>query len=799
MLLDNNAGTTWLTPTGRNTDEFVKLRLADVALVDRVRMQPPSFAADGPRDFEVWVSNTTADDAAFTRVLQATAAQATTLQEFTFPGGPVRARHLKLLVRNNHGGTSIRVAALEVPAMSGEGNILSLPGFAVNLLRAESPSLLENGSVVVTYSSATDINRTPAAMLSYKNTLPWITTAQAGQFAVVQLAGARTYDLEALKLSPTAGTDCVKDFELWVSNTTSEPSAFTLVLQGTRAAQRPVPDLPDPGGARTRPVHPLRSPHELRRHRGDRHRGTGRRGPERRGGRGASAASRASRSAPSWPSTTTRAPPGSPAGLTNQWVKVRMAGGVIRPVPGVSVLANSIFGPRDFQIRVSTTTADDAAFTTVHTGTLPASATLQEVMFAAPVDARYIQFFWVNAQPSASSIGVRELKVLGDPDAPTAIVLGVSSQSQPVTNALDIDPRTQPWTTVSGQNTNQWLKLRLPRGQSWLVDQVVMKPSDNLGDLNVAREFEVQLSNTTSDDAAFTAVMTGTLRNDATFQHFYFPPTQARYVRLLVKNNYGGAALWLQVFWLVSPQVGGTDARFLDRSDDRDSGGQTYAWDFGDGSTSTQRDPVHQYAVGGVYDVRLRVTDDGGLFSEHTIRYHASAPPQADFQWAPLLPNEAQSVAFTDLSHEPFGSTIFREWDWADGTARVLNQQAPSHVFQDDGAYAVTLRVAGETGLFSTATKTVTVANLPPVANAGGNLTIVWGKPWNVLSSATDPAPWTSSSSSAGGSSATARRTPWVPAEASCGWPTPTPTRGSTRRPSPSRTRTGRQIRTTSR
>jgi hypothetical protein len=172
MLLDNNAGTGWLTPTGRNTDEFVKLRLAEGALVERVRIQPPNFAiGDAPRDFEVWVSNTTSDDAAFTRVLQATAVNGTTLQEFVFPGGPVRARHLKLLVRNNHGGTSIRVHGLEVPATSGEGHILSLPGSAVNLLRAESPSLLESGAVVVNYSSATDINRTPAAMLSYKNVL----------------------------------------------------------------------------------------------------------------------------------------------------------------------------------------------------------------------------------------------------------------------------------------------------------------------------------------------------------------------------------------------------------------------------------------------------------------------------------------------------------------------------------------------------------------------------------------------------------------------------------------------------
>ncbi len=425
-------------------------------------------------------------------------------------------------------------------------------------------------------------------------------------------------------------------------------------------------------------------------------------------------------------------------GVTNQWVKVLLSGGEIRSVSGVSILPYSTLGPRDFQIRVSTTTSDDAAFNTVHTGVLPASPALQQIQFTTPVNAKYIQFFWATGYQASGYIGVVELKLLGDENSPTALVLGASSQQQPVTNALDIDPRLQ-WLTQTGQTTNQWVKLKLPRGESWTVDQVVMKPTDTLGDANAVKEFEVQVSDTTADDPAFTVAFRGVLRNDGSRQHFYFPPVQARYVRLLARNNYGGSSLSLQVFWVVSPQVGGIDARFLDRSDDRDSGIATFAWDFGDGSTSNARDPQHAYAAAGIYDVRLRVTDDGGLTDDHTIRYHAYAPPQADFIWAPVTPNEAQSVAFTDLSHEPVGGTIFREWDFGDGTALVVGPATTNHIFQDDGSYAVTLRIASDTGLFSTVTRTVTVANLPPTASAGPDLTLVWGKNWNVLSSASDP------------------------------------------------------------
>ncbi len=38
----------------------------------------------------------------------------------------------------------------------------------------------------------------------------------------------------------------------------------------------------------------------------------------------------------------------------------------------------------------------------------------------------------------------------------------------------------------------------------------------------------------------------------------------------------------------------------------------TYAWDFGDGETSTEQNPVHTYAMSGKYTVKLTVTGKGG-------------------------------------------------------------------------------------------------------------------------------------------------------------------------------------------
>lgn len=54
---------------------------------------------------------------------------------------------------------------------------------------------------------------------------------------------------------------------------------------------------------------------------------------------------------------------------------------------------------------------------------------------------------------------------------------------------------------------------------------------------------------------------------------------------------------------------------FVNQSTDADNDPLTYLWDFGDGQTSTEASPVHQYASVGSYDVTLQVTDDDDVSS----------------------------------------------------------------------------------------------------------------------------------------------------------------------------------------
>ncbi|GAI56503.1 unnamed protein product, partial [marine sediment metagenome] len=52
------------------------------------------------------------------------------------------------------------------------------------------------------------------------------------------------------------------------------------------------------------------------------------------------------------------------------------------------------------------------------------------------------------------------------------------------------------------------------------------------------------------------------------------------------------------------------DIKFTDESKDPDGYIVEWFWDFGDGVSSTQENPTHQFKRGGEYTVRLTVTDD---------------------------------------------------------------------------------------------------------------------------------------------------------------------------------------------
>ncbi|MCA0453051.1 MAG: PKD domain-containing protein [Chloroflexi bacterium] len=145
--------------------------------------------------------------------------------------------------------------------------------------------------------------------------------------------------------------------------------------------------------------------------------------------------------------------------------------------------------------------------------------------------------------------------------------------------------------------------------------------------------------------------------------------------------------------------------------------GLTYAWDFGDGTTSADANPSHEYAQAGQYNVTLTVTNTGGsnTSAPQTITVNvAPVAPVASFTTNPTTGDAPLTVNFTSTST---GDGLTYAWDFGDGTTSA--DANPSHEYAQAGSYSVTLTVTNAGGSNTSAPQTITVniAAVVPVAS----------------------------------------------------------------------------------
>lgn len=110
-------------------------------------------------------------------------------------------------------------------------------------------------------------------------------------------------------------------------------------------------------------------------------------------------------------------------------------------------------------------------------------------------------------------------------------------------------------------------------------------------------------------------------------------------------------------------------------------------WDFGDGSTSTLQNPVHNYTDTGYFTIRLIALNNGCADTITIPNYIYVLPPIARFTYTPDCGNRLR-FSFTDQSVGP----LTWEWDFGDGSP-VVNLQNPVHLYSSLGTYPVQLIV----------------------------------------------------------------------------------------------------------
>jgi len=154
----------------------------------------------------------------------------------------------------------------------------------------------------------------------------------------------------------------------------------------------------------------------------------------------------------------------------------------------------------------------------------------------------------------------------------------------------------------------------------------------------------------------------------------------------------GFADLEADFFWLPIRPESGEEVEFYDLSIGEAS---QWSWDFGDGESSNEQDPIHTYSTAGTYDVTMDIWGgpDGDVHDSVTRTVRVMDPIIIDFSWDPEEPIAREEVRFVE---ETGLDASYLFWSFGDG--EVSEDSEPVHIYNRPGHFTVQLWVAGDEG-----------------------------------------------------------------------------------------------------
>ncbi|MDD2982240.1 MAG: PKD domain-containing protein [Crocinitomicaceae bacterium] len=150
--------------------------------------------------------------------------------------------------------------------------------------------------------------------------------------------------------------------------------------------------------------------------------------------------------------------------------------------------------------------------------------------------------------------------------------------------------------------------------------------------------------------------------------------------------------------------------------------GQSFAWNFGDGTTSNLENPTHAYLIADTFDVQLIVTTIKNCRDSLVQQIELRALPLADFS---LTPDSSCAPVLVDFTNSSTGIGITHAWDFGNGQSST-NFTPPTQTYLQgylaDTTYYISLSV---TNFCGTVVHTDSVVAMPkPTSIFGSNLNI---------------------------------------------------------------------------
>ena len=193
------------------------------------------------------------------------------------------------------------------------------------------------------------------------------------------------------------------------------------------------------------------------------------------------------------------------------------------------------------------------------------------------------------------------------------------------------------------------------------------------------------------------------------------------YTVTMTKNCNGGAATQVVVTVYARPKVNfkvdttsvcaiNDQAKFTNLSQ-----AGTYNWDFGDNTSSIQKNPIKTYSVGGVYDVQLTVTNAKGCEESKTMSklMTVNSLPSPDFvldNYSGCAPLPVTITNTTDVS-----AVSIKKWEWSLDNATPIDTTITPATIQYiiPGTKQISLTVTSILGCKSTTSNIVNVITSP--------------------------------------------------------------------------------------
>lgn len=221
---------------------------------------------------------------------------------------------------------------------------------------------------------------------------------------------------------------------------------------------------------------------------------------------------------------------------------------------------------------------------------------------------------------------------------------------------------------------------------------------------------------------------------------YTYPDTGTYLVTLVVRKEINGsgcydtARAFVKVYPVLTPDFDfalnakdtclGLPTTLQDASISTSGNIISWQWDFGDGTSSSQQNPVKNYSTSGSFNITLTVRNVKGCVGTKTSTTSVFPKPDAAFSASAVCIN--QPTNFLNGSSISAGSIISNTWNFnGEGSATT---QSPTFTFLSTGTKTVGLVVTSDRGCLDTAISNVMVNPLPVVNASPDTVNLCPGK-----------------------------------------------------------------------